>query len=490
MPSKAITHLFHASLPLQIIRMRNAHWVLPFLYDSFKSENTFTRSEPELIHLLTLELEAQADSAEDQAEAKIEWGEAEESRARKYLLNWVQKRLLQDYSDPEGNVHYQLSAHTEKVFQWLQTLEQRQFVGTESRFKNLFQTLKELVEKTGDDAATRLEELRNKKAEIEAEIKRLEYGQRPEVFSHTQVVERLQWFTRQAYELLGDFREVEDNFRQIHRAIVEHHARADASKGTIVGQAFAAYDALRQSDQGRSFYAFYDFLISRQGQQEWRELTERLLHTIQTQEIPDDTQLLQNIKSMLLRQGRAVYEANDKMAEKLSRIITEKELAKQRRLRQELGAIKEIVLALKEQPDVPIGVELEETVEVKLAMERKLNLQPKVPVAALLQPQAATVTIEDPQRFAQLLQSKAIDRKKLWEGVEAVLTRRQTATLAEIIEIKGLQQGLAEVVTYFDFLRDKAGRVQTVTGALERIPLNKAQTSFVEVPYLLFSQKA
>ncbi|RYG44047.1 MAG: DUF3375 domain-containing protein, partial [Chitinophagaceae bacterium] len=366
MLSGGITHLFHASLPLQIIRMRNANWVLPFLYNSFKSENTFTRTEPELIHLLALELEAQTDTVEDQAEAKIEWGEGDESRARKYLLNWVQKRLLQDCPDPEGNTHYQLSAHTEKVFQWLQTLEQRQFVGTESRFKTLFRTLKELVEKTGDDAATRLEELKNKKAEIEAEIKSLEYGHRLEVFSQTQVVERLQWFTQQAHELLGDFREVGDNFRQIHRGIVEHHARADASKGTIVGQAFAAYDALRQSDQGRSFYAFYDFLISRQGQQEWRELTERLLLTIQALEIPADTLLLQNIKSMLLRQGRVVYEANDKMAEKLSRIITEKELAKQRRLRQELGTIKEIVLALKEQPEVPVGFELEEPVEIKL----------------------------------------------------------------------------------------------------------------------------
>jgi ElaB/YqjD/DUF883 family membrane-anchored ribosome-binding protein len=490
MLSQGIDHLFHASLPLQIIRIRNAHWVLPFLYSSFKSENTPTRSEPELIHLLAMELEAQTDSAEDQAEAKIEWGEGDESRARKYLLNWVQKRLLQDHPDPEGNTHYQLSAHSEKVFQWLQTLEQRQHVGTESRFKILFQTLKELVEKTGDDATTRLEELKNKKAEIEAEIKRLEYGQRPEVFSHTQVVERLQWFTRQAYELLGDFREVEDNFRQIHRGIVERHARADASKGTIVSQAFAAYDALRQSDQGRSFYAFYDFLISRQGQQEWRELTERLLQTIQTQEIPADTLLLQNIKSMLLRQGRVVYEANDKMAEKLSRIITEKELAKQRRLRQELGAIKEIVLALKDQPDLPVGFELEEPVEIKLAIERKLNLQPKVSVGSLPQPHAAMAVVEDPQRFAQLLQSKAIDRKKLWEGIEAVLARRETATLAEVIEVNGLQQGLAEVVTYFDFLRDKAGRVQTIAGAVERIPLNEAQTSFVEVPYLLFSQKA
>lgn len=490
MPDEGIAHLFHTSLPLQIIRMRNAYWVLPFLFQCFKSDNTFTRSEPDLIDALVLELETRTDITEDWEEAKVEWGEQNEVRARKYLLHWVQKRLLQDYPDAEGNVHYQLSAHTEKVLQWLQSLEQRQFVGTESRFQSLFQTLKELVEKTQDDAATRLEELRNKKAEIEKEIKRLEYGQRPEVFSKTQVAERLQWFTRQGYELLGDFREVEDNFRLIHRSIVEQHTRADVNKGTIVGQAFAAYDALRQSDQGRSFYAFWDFLISRQGQQEWRELTEQLLHTLETQQIPADTQLLQNIKSLLLRQGRGVYEANDKMAEKLSRIITEKELARQRRLRQELAAIKELVLSLKDQPDIPVGLMLDKPIDIKLVIERKLALQQKAAPTVLSQPSAGRASIEDLHRFKRLLNSKAIDRKKLWQGIELVLIHRQTATLSEVIEANGLQQGIAEVVAYFDFLRDRAGRVQTVPGAVERIPLDGSYQRFVEVPYLLFSQKA
>lgn len=191
MSDPGIAHLFHSSLALNIVRMRNGHWVLPFLYNCFKISNTFSLPEPNLVQALMQELEAQSDSAEDLQEAKIEWGEQDESRARKYLIYWVQKRLLQDYLDAEGNSHYQLSAHTEKVFQWLQGLEQRQFVGTESRFKAMFQTLKELVEKTQDDAGKRLEDLKNQKAEIEAEIQRLEYTQRPEVFSKTQITERL-----------------------------------------------------------------------------------------------------------------------------------------------------------------------------------------------------------------------------------------------------------------------------------------------------------
>lgn len=290
--------------------------------------------------------------------------------------------------------------------------------------------------------------------------------------------------------MLGDFREVEDNFRQIHRGIVEQHTRVDASKGSIVGQAFAAYDALRQSDQGRSFYAFWDFLISRQGQQEWRELTEQLIQALEVQQIPADTQMLQNIKSLLLRQGRSVYEANDRMADKLSRIITEKEIARQRRLRQELGAVKELVLALKDKPEIPIGLELEESAEIKLAMERRLATQQNKAPAILPQPQSNLAQIEDLQRFAQLLNSRAIDRKKLWQGVEAALSNCQTATLSEIIEANGLQQGIAEVVCYFDFLRDKPSQVPTIPGALERIPLDEEHVLYVEVPYLLFSQKA
>lgn len=484
----SISDLLISSPAVQLIRMRNAHWVLPFLYHTFKTDNTFSLPEQTLTAVLAEELRTHAEGTEDLEEAKIDFGEDEESRARKYLLNWVQKRVLQDFPDAESITHYQLSTHTEKVFQWLQSLEKKQFVGTESRFRFLFQTLREMVEYTQDNSSKRLEELKNKRAEIDKEIKKLEMGHKPEIYSNAQVQERLDWFTRLSYELLSDFREVEDNFKQIHRSIVEQHTKAEANKGAIVGFAFGAYDELRRSDQGKSFYAFWDFLISRSGQEEWRSMTDQLLQLLDDRSIDINRPFVQNIKSLLLQQGRSVYDANDKMAEKLSRIITEKEIARHRRLRQQIGSIKELVFQLMDQEQVPCGLTTTTPMPIRMQLERKLSLAPRLAAAAPKQPANAAEKVEDLERFNRLLNVNTIDKKKLWEKVEQVLVERQTATLAEIIEAAGLDHGVGEVVAYFSFLKDKATRVQAMPEITELIPLNKAKTRFVEIPYLLFSR--
>ncbi|MGN6421536.1 MAG: DUF3375 domain-containing protein [Pseudobacter sp.] len=483
-----ISELLTTSPAVQMIRMRNAHWVLPFLYQTFKSENRLSIPEPVLTSVLAEELRTHAEGTEDLEEARIEFGEDEESRARKYLLNWVQKRLLQDFPDGDSVTQYQLSSHTEKVFQWLQSLQKRQFVGTESRFRFLFQTLKEMVEYTQDNSAARLEDLKNKRAEIDREIKKLEMGYQPEVFSNAQVTERLDWFIRLSYELLSDFREVEDNFKGIHRAIVEQHTKAEASKGAILGFAFGAYDELRKSDQGKSFYAFWDFLISRSGQEEWKQMTDSLLALLQEREIETNSNYVRNIKSLLLQQGRSVYDANDKMAEKLSRIITEKEIARHRRLRQQISSIKDLVFQLMDENKVDAGLTTTGAAEIKMSMERKLTLMPKSAPPVVKQPANASEKVEDLERFNRMLNTAFIDKKKLWGQVETVLEKHHTATLREIIDTVGLEHGVGEVVSYFSFLKEKGNRVQTLPNMKELIPLNKEQTRFIEVPYLLFSR--
>ncbi len=483
-----ISYLFETSPAVQIIRMRNAHWVIPFLFKAFKTENILSLPEPALINLLAEELRYHSEEIEDLEEARIEFGEDEGSRARKYLLNWVQKRLLQDFPDGDSVTQYQLSSHTEKLFQWLQSLEKRQFVGTESRFRFLFQTLREMVEYTEDDSARRLEELKNRKAEIDKEIKRIEMGFKPEIYTNAQLRERLEWFTRLSHELLSDFREVEENFKFIHRHIVEQHTRAEINKGAIVGYAFEAYDSLRKSDQGKSFYAFWDFLVSRAGQEEWRLLTDQLLHLLQDRSIDGDGEFVQNIKSLLLQQGRSVYEANDKMAEKLSRIITEKEIARHRRLRQQIGNIKELVFQFMDEDTPPCGLRLDTPAPIRMSMERKLNLSERQGSAVVRQPANAQEKIEDFERFGRLLNTSHIDKKQLWQKVEQALQKKTTATLSEIIEIAGLENGIAEVVSYFSFLREKAARVQSMQEITELIPLDTEKTQFIEVPYLLFSR--
>ncbi|HEY4288870.1 MAG TPA: DUF3375 domain-containing protein [Puia sp.] len=483
-----ISYLFETSPAVQIIRMRNAHWVIPFLFKAFKTENILSLPEQVLINGLAEELRNHAEGTEDLEEARIEFGEDEESRARKYLLNWVQKRLLQDFPDSEAVTQYQLSAHTEKLFQWLQSLEKRQFVGTESRFRFLFQTLREMVEYTEDDSVKRLEELKNRKAEIDKEIKRIEMGFKPEIYTNAQLRERLEWFTRLSHELLSDFREVEDNFKFIHRHIVEQHTKAEINKGAIIGYAFEAYDALRKSDQGKSFYAFWDFLVSRAGQEEWRLLTDQLLQLLQDRSIESDGEFVQTIKSLLLQQGRSVYEANDKMAEKLSRIITEKEIARHRRLRQQIGSIKELVFQFMDDATPPCGLQLDTPAPIRMSMERKLNLSERQGTAIVKQPANAQEKIEDFERFGRMLNTSHIDKRRLWNNVEQALQKKTTATLSEIIELAGLENGIAEVVSYFSFLREKAVRVQSMQEITELIPLDSEKTRFIEVPYLLFSR--
>ena len=488
MPSLDISYLLQSAPSVQIIRMRNAHWVIPFLFNAFKTENILSIPEPSLINLLAEELRNHSEGTEDLEEARIEFGEDEESRARKYLLNWVQRRLLQDFPDSGSVTQYQLSAHTEKLFQWLQSLEKRQFVGTESRFKFLFQTLREMVEYTEDNATRRLEELKNRRAEIDKEIKRIEMGFKPEIYTNAQIRERMEWFTRLSHELLSDFREVEDNFKHIHRHIVEQHTKAEIHKGAIVGFAFEAYDALRKSDQGKSFYAFWDFLVSRAGQEEWRQLTDQLLQLLQDRSIDSDAGFVRNIKSLLLQQGRSVYDSNDRMAEKLSRIITEKEIARHRRLRQQIGSIKELIFQFMDDSPPPCGLQLEEPAPIKMSMERKLNLTEKQSAGVVKQPANAKEKIEDLLRFNRLLNTTHIDKKKLWDNVEKALRKKTTATLSEIIETTGLEHGMAEVISYFSFLREKASRVQAMQEITELIPLDEGRTRFIEVPYLLFSR--
>jgi hypothetical protein len=489
MKPENIQFLMDSNPSVQMIRLRNANWVFPFLFQVFKAEELKSViPEEQLILSLSDALQLMEEKSEDYEEAQIIYGEDDIERSRKYISTWVQKRILQDFQDNNGVVQYQLSAYTEKVFQWLQSLQTRKHVGTESRFTALFTSLQDIIEHSEDDKAKRIELLKAKRAEIDKEIKAIELGIAPETYSNAQVRERLETFTRTSYELLSDFREVEDHFKQIHRSIVEQHTRLEQQKGAIVGYAFEAYDGLRHSDQGKSFYAFWDFLISRVGQEEWNELSDKLIHVLQDREIAADIVFIRNIKSLLWNQGKTVYQANDKMAEKLSRIISEKEITKHRRLRKQIASVKELLFNLIDEEQVSCELFLEDGPDMKMVMDRRLVTEDKKVLASLKQPIAGVQHIADPERFGRMFNHVMIDKKKLWQKVVLALQQKETASLKEILELSVPEQGLVEIITFFSFTKDKPGKVQIINNLTELIPLYPSQTKFVEVPYLLFGK--
>src|SRR5262245_56302248 len=180
---------------------------------------------------------------------------------------------------------------TEKALAFVVGLEQRQFVGTESRLRTVFELLRQITEGTETDAAVRIGELLKRRAALDAEIERLRRGQ-IEVMDDTQVKDRFQQVASTARELLSDFREVEANFRRLDRQVRERIATWERGKGELLEEVFGARDVISDSDQGRSFRAFWDLLMSASRQEELTSMLERVFALPAVLELAPDRRLL------------------------------------------------------------------------------------------------------------------------------------------------------------------------------------------------------
>lgn len=79
--------------------------------------------------------------------------------ARQYLEDWAGGKtpfLRKYYTESSDEPEFDLTPATEKAVEWLQSLQERQFVGTESRLLTVFELLREIVRRTQQDPAVRI----------------------------------------------------------------------------------------------------------------------------------------------------------------------------------------------------------------------------------------------------------------------------------------------------------------------------------------------
>lgn len=142
--------------------------------------------------------------------------------ASSYLDDWADNSngwLRKFYQSGSDQAHYELTAATEKAIEWLSNLDKRQFVGTESRLLAIFDLLRQVVEGTESNPETRIAELEKRKAAIDAEMAKIKTGQL-ELMDATRVRERFLEVSSSADSLLADFREIEQNFRNLDREVI------------------------------------------------------------------------------------------------------------------------------------------------------------------------------------------------------------------------------------------------------------------------------
>lgn len=369
-----------------------------------------------------------------------------------YLETWADDEhgwLRKYYVAGDDEPWFDITPATEKAIAWLASLEQREFVGTESRLKIVFDLLRRIVEGTEVDPAARVEELQKRRAAIDAEIERIRGG-RIDVLDATQVKDCFLQMAATARGLLSDFREVEQNFRYLDRAVRERIATWDGSKGTLLAEIFGERDAISDSDQGRSFRAFWDLLMSTARQEELSELLEKVFELDAVRDLAPDRRLIR-VHYDWLAAGEVAQRTVAQVSEQLRRYLDDQTWLENRRIVQLIREIEQHALALRNTPPSGVVGEIDATEpELNLPLERPLFRPSYVPRLDATGIQAGDDDVPADALFEQV----HVDKARLAAQVRRALQTRAQVSLADVVAAHPLEQGLAELVAYLSLAVD------------------------------------
>lgn len=362
--------------------------------------------------------------------------------ARAYLEDWAATDagyLRRFYPVGVDEIHYEVTPAFEKAFAWVESLRARAFVGTESRLHTVVELLRQIVHGSETDPDVRLAELRRQRDEIDAQIAAVEAGEMV-VLDETGVRDRYQQFAATARELLSDFREVEENFRRLDRAARERIAAWDGAKGELLADLVGSRSDIAGSDQGRSFQAFYDFLLSESRQEELAGL----LRAVSNLDAVDADRRVRTIHHDWAEAAERAQRTVRQISEQLRRFLDDQVWVENRRVLELVRAVEAAALDVRHrQPAFGLDVD-EPGMEIVLPFERPLY---EPPVAAEVDSIVAPAE-EDELDAALLFNQTFIDSARLAQNIRAVLPARSSALLADIVAMYPIEQGAAEVVGY------------------------------------------
>ncbi len=375
-------------------------------------------------------------------------GEVEFPRtATEYLNDWAQDErgwLRKFYPLGSDEAHFDLTPATEKALQWLETLFERGFIGTESRLVTVFRILQEIVEGVEEDKAVRIKRLKERRREIDQEIKAVERGDVP-VLDAREIRERFDQFSRMSRELLSDFRAVQHNFRELDRSVRERIANWSGEKSRLLEEIFGEHDAITGSDQGASFRAFWDFLMSPTSQEEFTRLLDRLYELEDLEDAKNDLRL-KRIHFDWMSAGEKTQRTVARLSRQLRSFLDDRAFYENRRLIQLMDGIEQKAHAAKER--IPTGDFMEIDgikAEVILPLDRSLFSPPvEVDLRSVIE-EMNEETVDTAALFDQIV----VDRARLMENIARGLSDSDRTTLKEVIERDPLEEGLAELIVYF-----------------------------------------
>jgi hypothetical protein len=460
---------------VRLLRKEHAPLIIAFLWGSFKEQHRQTYPASELIARLS-DLLFIVNDPEPQYPRP----------ARYYLENWTQEGFLrQYYEEMADEATFELTPAAERALLWITELDQSSFVGAESRLLQVFQLLRDLALGTTQDKSLRLAQLHEEKARLEREIEALENDELRRLDS-TRVREQYFLIEEAAAKLLSDFRQIEENFRLLNAQAREEQITKAGSRGAILDDIFDAQDAILETDQGRTFNAFWAFLMNQQRQDELEEWIRQLFDLPELEQLRRRS-VIPRLKMSLVTAGDRVNKTTDRLVEQLRRFLQSRAAQENKRVAQIINEIEQLAIRIKEEPPKDKRFfSIEDQPDVQLVMDRPTYEPPQVP---RLNTKGIVTGNGDVVQTSALYQQLYIDPAELRGRIKTLLRGRDQISLQEVVEAIPIEKGLSELVAYFSIATDWEGKRKAVINHERRQHLFYTQadeTYSIHVPETIF----
>jgi len=407
---------------------------------------------------------------------------------REYLNDWSDDQhgwLRKFYPVGEDEPFFDITSQVQKALDWLLSLKQQMFIGTESRLKTVFELLRQIVAGVESDPHLRLAELQRQKDEIEQKIRLTEDG-KFDVLDETQIRERFWQAMSTAREIVSDFRAVENNFRELDRNLRERIATWDKGKGELLDAIFNEQDGISQSEQGKSFTAFWRFLMSSDTQEDFTDTLNKVLDldTIQDMGTNKDTR---NIHHSWVQAGTHVQETVAALSQQLKNYVDETYIAEEQRINRILREIEGKALKVRNNPPENWCLEIDGLKpDILLVMDRPLY-------SSRVKPEIKNDIIDvgsDIFSTDSLYSLVYVDKEKLLNQISYLLRTKDSITISQIITEYPLELGLSELMMYL-VIADENSFISGQTDEREEIFWEDADGTvrLAKIPKIAFFSK-
>ncbi|WP_412537242.1 DUF3375 domain-containing protein [Marinobacter sp. MIT932201] len=415
----------------KLLRADNAPYILAFIADLFseESEVPFGRAR--------IRLDAEIDRSRELGIWQTEIA------ANTYLNQWIASGWLRELDD-----RLTKTDASETALRFCRTLDERTAGTTASHLRIVQEAVRDLAVAISPDVGERVTLLEHKKAELERDIAALRAGVVQEL-SQQQQRERIREVYQLASVLTGDFRRVEDEIRQLDKALRIQLIEGESTRGEVLQAVMEKEALLSSTDAGSAFEGFFQLLCDQNRQTELRDQLRGILNQpISLQLSSSQQQFLAHLMRELGRESDRVFQVRRRTEESLRAYVESGAASENRAVDQLLAKLEKVAVNLRDG-----GVDLRTYTRLSL------------PVGPLELSSPATMRLRSPDekldtRGVEARENAREPSEHILESLEAVrirevaektyktLVEKGPMSIAGLVEQHPVHSGLEELVAY------------------------------------------